>query len=121
MKLHWFYIPYCSLQKTIALLAAVILTAGSLSAQDTAAANDSMPKPVVIFAYKDSANTKPIAKYVYRQPTNELMRWPNYPLTAEQVQRNMDNNAEKRKILPSVVNQLLSSKKKMTGTTPPKF
>jgi len=101
-------------------MAFVILFSLNTTAQYTNSNKDSLTafKKTV---FSDSTTAKPTAIYIYREPANELMRWPNYPLTAEQVQRNMDNNAEKNKILPSVINQILRSKKKITGTTPPKF
>lgn len=60
---------------------------------------------------------RPYTKLNYNPPTNQLMSWPNYPLSAEGVIRNMDQHERDNKlsnqIIKDIVTSLLSKKKRV--------
>jgi hypothetical protein len=75
-------------------------------------------------SFRDSTANKPTYKYVYSAPKNELMRWPNYPLTSAQIEQRQKLE-ENRKVLPkvgeSVVESWINNKKKKKAAVVPAF
>ena len=73
---------------------------------------------------EDPAINKPAYKYVYTVPTNELMRWSNYPLTSAQIEQRQKVE-EHRKVLPaiaeSIVESYLNNRKKKKAAVVPAF
>ena len=63
--------------------------------------------------------------YRYVAPTNELMRWPNYPSPTAETQERWRKQEQNKKVIPYIVDQVVTSwinGKKRTGTAqPPKF
>ncbi len=93
------------------VLLTVTLTAAAQD-KNAAAANDPL------FYYLNAVAEKPARTYTkldYKRPNNQLMSWPNYPLTATQVQQRMDQHARDNKfsskVAKDIINSFLSKKK----------
>lgn len=104
-------------------LAVFFLTAGLNAAaqqKDTAA-----PKNLLLY-YNSSAQkqNKPARTYTklnYTRPTNQLMSWPNYPLTAAQIEQRDRNWKQEHKLSSVVAKDIITSflsKKKRTAVQP---
>lgn len=68
------------------------LSAGSRKNMDT---NDFHLNPLLRSAFKNQINANPLVAEFIKPTKYELMYWPNYPLTAAQIdarQRNRNNN-----------------------------
>jgi hypothetical protein len=65
----------------------------------------------------------PTIKTRYTRPNNQLMSWPNYLLTAYQIQQRDKKLAESRKLKNVIANDVLKSflSKKTTTAVIPKF
>ncbi len=75
-------------------------------------------------SFKDSVKSKPVYKYTYKTPVNELMFFSNYPLTTAQIEQRQKVE-EHRKLLPtiaeSVVESYINNKKKKRQAVIPAF
>jgi hypothetical protein len=72
---------------------------------------------------KSTLITNSTIKNRYARPNNQLMSWPNYPLTAYQIQQRDKQLAESRKLKNVIANDVLKSflSKKTTTAVIPKF
>ncbi|MFN8251837.1 MAG: hypothetical protein U0V75_08130 [Ferruginibacter sp.] len=60
-------------------------------------------------------------KLNYKRPNNQLMSWPNYPLTATQVEQRMEQRARENKFSNKVAKDIIRavfSKKKPVAVIP---
>jgi hypothetical protein len=78
--------------------------------------NQAAPKKSALIA-------NPVIKTRYARPNNQLMSWPNYPLTAYQIQQRDKQLAESRKLKNVIANDVLKSllSKKTTIAVIPRF
>ena len=109
---------YLFFKQPKALLTAVIVLCCSLmlSAQNKDSANTKSN----LFFYHTATQNKTAhlySKLQYERPNNQLMSWPDYPLTTTQIeQRNKQweqDNKLTNKIAKDIITSLLSKKKKI--------
>jgi hypothetical protein len=100
----------------------ILLSTITVSAQD----KDSMPIRNPLYYYQHFAQSKPSPSYTkltYTRPNNQLMSWPNYPLTAAQIEQRdkqwEQDNKLSNIIAKDIVTSMLSKKKKVAVI--PKF
>jgi hypothetical protein len=72
---------------------------------------------------KNTLIANPNIKTRYTRPNNQLMSWPNYPLTAYQIEQRNKQLAESRKLKNVIANDVLKSflAKKNKPAVIPKF
>jgi hypothetical protein len=72
---------------------------------------------------KSTLIVNPTIKTRYARPNNQLMSWPNYPLTAYQIQQRDKQLAESSKLKNVIANDVLKSflSKKTKTAVIPKF
>jgi hypothetical protein len=66
------------------------------------------------------ATTKPLTPYQYHAPTNQLMFWPNYPLSATEIEakRRLESKSFGLQVTESIAKQVVTSLIKGTRKTP---
>jgi phosphoglycerol transferase MdoB-like AlkP superfamily enzyme len=111
---HSKYLLLKPLKLTACLVAVLLCHCSVLAQEKIAAANQSTLFYYHSFAKNNTAHT--YSKLQYTRPDNQLMSWPNYPLTAVQIeQRNKQweqDNKLSNKIAKDVITSILSKKKK---------
>jgi hypothetical protein len=72
---------------------------------------------------KSTLTANPTIKTRYARPNNQLMSWPNYPLTAYQIEQRDKLLAKRRKLENVIANDILKSflSKKTKTAVIPKF
>ena len=77
-------------------------------------------KPIPVTYSTDPIKPNPKLNEHFRSPNNQLMRWPNYPLTAEQIEKRDKNNHKTvgEQVATDVIKSYLKSKKKPAATAP---
>jgi|GEM_PF-4217942 len=94
--------------------------------QNTGMATDSPSVSSRLFYYHSAMPEKkshPFQRIDYTRPNNQLMSWPNYPLTATEMERRHRIAAQENKlsnvIAKDIITSILSKKKKVAVI--PKF
>lgn len=95
----------------------LLLSSGSIGQFTIAANTDTVNRLNYYHLLSPAKPARLYTKLNYSPPTNQLMSWPNYPLSAEGVIRNMDQHERDNKlsnqIIKDIVTSLLSKKKKV--------
>jgi membrane-anchored protein YejM (alkaline phosphatase superfamily) len=98
----------------------------SVSGQSKLIVKDTTNTCIILFYFHQYSNTKmvhPFTHVDYTRPNNQLMSWPNYPLTTEQFDERARYQDENRKlqsiIAGEILKSLLSKKNKVAAI--PKF
>jgi hypothetical protein len=103
------------------LLVIIVTTCCSLrvEAQNKVAAKDSSTQQRLVY-YHRFTNSKPIHPYTkidYTRPNNQLMSWPNFPLTATEIERRHRVSEQENKpgavIAKDIITNLLRKKTKV--------
>jgi hypothetical protein len=97
-----------------------------VSGQSKLIVKDTTNTSSILFYFHQYSNTKTVRPFThvdYTRPNNQLMNWPNYPLTTEQFDERARYQDENRKlqsvIAGEVLKSLLSKKNKVAAI--PKF
>ena len=106
--------------KVLAALAVLLTVTGAAGAQikNPVAANNPL------YFYNSIKVEQPARSYTklnYKRPNNQLMSWPNYPLTAAQAEQRMNQNARDNKFSHKVAKDIITavfSKKKPVAVIP---
>jgi hypothetical protein len=123
------HLPF-SLQKTILSMVLILFFGLSACAQNNLIKKDttgSTLNPLLYTSFKNSIKPGPNLNERFKSPNNQLMYWPNYHLTAAQVEerlRRYDQPVLKqiaREIAESYINSLLNGKNKKPVVSTPRF
>jgi len=109
--------------KAVALMVFGASTTPQLHAQ-TLPVSDTAFHLVSITAIAADSTPRSTSSYIYVAPKNELMRWPNYPLTAQQIEERDRKNKQKSfggDIIDEKIQSLVNRKKKTTVKQPAGF
>ena len=111
-------------KKYIHLIALAMLTCAGAYGQYLKAPADSQDTKNKLAFYHSITAAKTTRQYLhpdYTRPNNQLMSWPNFPSTAEGVQRRMDEESRKNKLGNAIANDIITSilsKKKKVAVIP---
>lgn len=116
--------------KTITGIALISILASTAVAQNGPIKKDTFSfhiNPQYISSFKDMLKANPNLNEHFKRPNNQLMSWPNYPLTAAQIEQR-----DKKYYLPwgqqlvsdiigTYLNGVINSKKDKPAASVPKF
>lgn len=109
---------------TVALL--VVFSSLTVNAQyqkNPANSPDTVNTLAFYHTVKNAPATRQYLHLKYTRPNNQLMSWPNYPLTPEEFMRRADENNRNNKpgnaVAKDIITSILSKKKKIAVI--PKF
>jgi hypothetical protein len=120
--------PYLRLplQKYIALIAVLLLVCIAVTAQNKLVFTDSTGYLKSFLNQSRNTNKlipNPTVKTRYARPNNQLMSWPDYPLTGYQIEQRNKQLAESRKLKNVIAHDVIKAllTKKTATAVIPKF
>jgi hypothetical protein len=112
------------MQKSIAIMAVLLLVCILATAQNKPVFTDSTNYLKSFLNQSHNTNKltpNPTVKTRYARPNNQLMSWPNYPLTAYQMEQRSKQLSENRKLKNVIANEVIKvllTKKTATAVIP---
>jgi len=117
---------YFKLHRPLMGIIVIICCSLNTTAQHSPAAKDSSSTQKRLYYYHSFTSSKPAHPYTkidYTRPNNQLMSWPNFPLTATEIERRHRVAEQESKpssvIAKDIITNLL--KKKTKTAVIPKF
>ena len=104
----------------------MLLCCIATKAQNQTVANDSSSTEKRLFYYHSFTSSKaarPYTKIDYTRPNNQLMSWPNFPLTATELERRHRVAEKEEKVSSVIAKDIITNllKKKTKVAVIPKF
>jgi len=103
-----------------------LLLCSTTTAQNASAAKDSGNTTNSLsfyHSYTRAATTRPYTRINYTRPNNQLMSWPNFPLTPTEVERRRRQYVQENKPSSVIAKDIITNmlKKKTKVAVVPKF
>jgi hypothetical protein len=117
---------YFQLLRSLFSIAILLLCCFAATAQDQQTTKDSTTTAKRLFYYHSFTSSKtarPYTKIDYTRPNNQLMSWPNFPLTATEIERRHRVAEKEEKVSSVIAKDIITNllKKKTKPAVIPKF